>query len=500
LESKNISLNVCGKDGFVLGKTIQQHNPSSPMILIGLESGHFLFCQTDHPVIVVHPVAGLHIKEAGKITSFDSIYVNNDYPIPEKEIVPDISPEDMFEKIHLVATNRNINMDDKYIKGNFSNFRLHPQFYSFKNDWLEEFIKFFTPWAFSICSINFLSQLKTICDKLDNYSFEIECSHDKPCGCWFLYKLSKLENSIPKITGYVPVKKTNICKKYKFPVYDIKTSSEEFMIGSVQTHNSFHLGGSISLRAINLKEELMVNTDEHLRKDVMKGVSQVDYSLYAKTEMIVISIDKSIYKKSSPITRKEGELLLPVGYFELKYNDLVIRSSIEQETIIHLPKDKENIEEDSRYINILYGDGEKMYTVYPVPKDYTKLAQVMDGLVGGKSPSFDPSSLYLKFMRSLYAFDEPYDSVHIEVILSNILRNKKNPQKPARLVEPYEYELHSIKTLPSLISWPLGICFENFNAAISAGLISDRGPSSPIEKVFFGEPLLDVDKDGKIKK
>ncbi len=253
---------------------------------------------------------------------------------------------------------------------------------------------------------------------------------------------------------------------------------------------SFHLGGAVSLKPVNLLEELMVNTDELLRPRVQKLVHQKDESLYSVKDLTMLTIDKTIFDKT-PFKKEEDKIILPVGYFELNLSGLTLRSSIEQETVVLLT---DEIEEDTDKITIIYGKGSEMYRVKPVPKEYTKLAQVMDGLVGGKSPSFDPESLYLKFMRTLYAFDEPYDSVHIEVIISNILRNKKNPQKPARIVEPYEYEMFSIKTLPLIISYPLGLAFENFGKAVQYGMISDRSPSSPIEKVMFGETLV-TDKD-----
>jgi hypothetical protein len=140
---------------------------------------------------------------------------------------------------------------------------------------------------------------------------------------------------------------------------------------------------------------------------------------------------------------------------------------------------------------LTYGKNDKIINVKSEPKDYTKLGKKMDNLVGGKTPWVDPSNLLLKFIKGLYVLEEGYDIVHIEVIVSNILRNSKDPKKPARLVEPYDPKLLSIKKLPGVISWPLGMLFEDITKAISTGLVSDRSPSSPIEKVGFGETLVD---------
>jgi hypothetical protein len=250
------------------------------------------------------------------------------------------------------------------------------------------------------------------------------------------------------------------------------------------------LGGAVSLKPVDLIDELMVNIDDIMLQKIQKYVYQKENTLYCNSDSIMLTIDKTIFDQT-PFTKEEKQIIMPVGYFSIGFSDLDVRSSIEQETIVNISDD---VVEDDKKINIIYGKDDPMYTVMPVPKEYKKLAQVMDALVGGKSPSFDPESLFLKFMRTLYAFDEPYDSVHIEVIISNILRNKINPQKPARLVEPYEYQMFSIKTLPLVISYPLGICFEQFNKSIQYGMISERMPSSPIEKILFGETLIN-DKD-----
>ena len=63
----------------------------------------------------------------------------------------------------------------------------------------------------------------------------------------------------------------------------------------------------------------------------------------------------------------------------------------------------------------------------------------------------------------------------------------------ARLKDPYDPETHSIKSLPSIVSWSLGIAYENIGKSLSYGLINeDTKNLSQIEKVLFGEPLSDL--------
>jgi len=248
---------------------------------------------------------------------------------------------------------------------------------------------------------------------------------------------------------------------------------------------SFHLGGAVSLMPVDIIDVAMEDLDEIKRPKLEKLVKQVEDDLITKSDFTMIRLDKDLYKLT-PFDRSEKEFKLPVGYFELNFRDMKIQVAFEQETILYITDD---IEEDKQFVTLIYGQDDKLFTVKPIPKDYTKLAKDLDGLVGGKGPWFDPSSLYMKFMKTLYVFDEIYDSVHVEVLISNILRNKRDPQKPARLVVPYDPKLYSIKKLPMLISWPLGLAFEDFSKAVRYGMISDRSPSSPIEKIMFGEGL-----------
>lgn len=256
---------------------------------------------------------------------------------------------------------------------------------------------------------------------------------------------------------------------------------------------SFHLGGAVELKTLDLVNELMVNVDEMKRSKIEKNVYQKEDILYLKDEFASITIDTTRYSKDY-IKIDKDVIELKAGYFEISFRDISSKLTIEQDTILFLTGD---IEKSKGIITIMYGKDDKLFSVKPKAKDFTKLAQVMDAYVGGKSPWVDPESLYMKFFRGMFINEENYDSVHLEILLSNILRDSKDPQKPARLVTPYNPKLYSIKTLPSIISYPLGIAFENFNKSISYGMISERSPASPIEKVVLGETLL---KDEDVEK
>lgn len=279
--------------------------------------------------------------------------------------------------------------------------------------------------------------------------------------------------------------------KWDYPVYDISTDTNEFLLGCVQNHNSFHLGGAVIMQKTDIIKELMGNIDDTMESVVRKDLKQLNEDLLSNTEdAVMISIQKAVFESSDGIKETQDSYSLPVGFFTIMLPDFDIKVMIERPVKVYKSAE---IEENRDHILITYSKDDKMFYVGSKQENFSDLARYLDTLVGGEYPKSDIVSIYNKFYKALAPVGG-WDSVHLEVILSNILRSKKDPQKPARLVEPFEYDMYSIKTLPNLISYPLGLAFENFSKGIQYGMISERALESQIEKVMFGIPLT---KEGK---
>lgn len=267
-------------------------------------------------------------------------------------------------------------------------------------------------------------------------------------------------------------------------VQEVASLSEKIM-------KSFHLGGAVIMQKVDIIQEIMGNVDDVFESRIRQSVKQVGEDLINNLDLTIIKIDKNVYEDVSNIEKEDDHYKLPVGFFSMMLNDIDIPIIIERPVKLYRPNE---IEEDDRYITLMYTKNDKMFYVEAKQENFSDLARYLDTLVGGKYPKSDIVSIYNKFYKALAPVGG-WDSVHLEIILSNILRARKDPQKPARLVEPFDPEMHSIKTLPNLISYPLGIAFENFSKGIQYGMISERAPESQIEKVMFGMPL--TGKKGK---
>ncbi len=304
--------------------------------------------------------------------------------------------------------------------------------------------------------------------------------------------------TVIKLRSPIFCKSRKICRTcYGDLLYQVKTSNvgivsaQEVTSLSEKIMKSFHTGGGAEVSRVNIFKELMVNVEDNLESSIKSMVKQVENDLITLSNATTIVVDKNIYVDKYQLEYKPGIVKLPLGYFTLNIGNISIPVTSEKPALLY--KNDSYVETD-KTITISYNAGDKMLYFEPFQLKAEKIAQHIDVLVGGQSPWTTPESLYMKFYTTLEHFSN-WDSVHLEVIISSILRNKENPQIPARLKEPYEPSTHSIKNLPSLISWPLGLAFENFSKSITYGMISDRADPSQIEKVIFGEPLSDLSID-----
>ncbi len=287
--------------------------------------------------------------------------------------------------------------------------------------------------------------------------------------------------------------KVNYIKEILFDgnefTYDLTTESHTLTVNGIYSHNT---GGSAALDRFDIKNEIMSNLDEGYRSTIEIIFQQFEDSLTFNSDYCTLTIDKGFFEKFDEKLKKTDEfIILPVGYMTFKYNNLTLPIAIEQETMVYLTEERQV---STNIIELSYTKGQKILKVIPKQIQPEKIAQSLDGLVGGKSPWLTPEGLFMKFYKILGPLGS-FDSVYLETIMSNILRNKKEPQYPARLKVPYDPATFSIKSLPSLNSYVLGICFENLSKSLTFGLLSERTDPSEIEKVMFGDPLSQLSID-----
>jgi len=110
----------------------------------------------------------------------------------------------------------------------------------------------------------------------------------------------------------------------------------------------------------------------------------------------------------------------------------------------------------------------------------------VERVIGGKEILKDASHLYRKLM-AVYGPQSNMDSVHMEILCSQVLRDKDNPHIPARLGKVWNPVIMNLKKVIFSEGFINSLAFENINEAIKVGLISDEEKEpSVIERVMTG--------------
>lgn len=109
-------------------------------------------------------------------------------------------------------------------------------------------------------------------------------------------------------------------------------------------------------------------------------------------------------------------------------------------------------------------------------------------LLGGKEMYKDPSHL-LKKVYKIYGDISDLDLVYMELMVSQVLRDKQDHSIPARLGKKWDPVMANIKTDVFDTSFIQGLEFENVGKAIDIGLTTSKAQDEPsiLERVVTGE-------------
>ncbi|MFW6242597.1 MAG: hypothetical protein ACOC2W_00395 [bacterium] len=147
----------------------------------------------------------------------------------------------------------------------------------------------------------------------------------------------------------------------------------------------------------------------------------------------------------------------------------------------------ETYDRDEDYITIKFNKDDSILQADLSVEDIKQQVRYTERLLGGKVLFKDTSHLFNKVYRVFGPISD-MDLVHMEVLLSQSLRSKKDPGLPARMSKPFDPIMMNIKQIPFKSSFTSGLLFEDINKAINQGLISeDDIPPSILERLFTGD-------------
>ena len=211
------------------------------------------------------------------------------------------------------------------------------------------------------------------------------------------------------------------------------------------------------------------------------------------TKSMVLTIDLSNYDNTSLKTLENDRIWVKSLLAKAEYDNKIFDITLDY-TVELFVYEREDIDKD--YIKLTYSENKPILEVSSEASESAVQISYVERLIGGREILKDASHLYRKLF-AVYGKLSNMDSVHLEVMCAQVLRDKKNVQIPARLGRTWDPMLVNLKKVIFSTGFVNGLAFENINDAIKTGLISqETGDTSIIEKVLTGT-LVDEGRGSK---
>ena len=276
----------------------------------------------------------------------------------------------------------------------------------------------------------------------------------------------------------------NLLKRHRSPYAGVIAAQIVGEAGTQSIMRTFHTGGAVKVYQRDIIGDIVQNDPLSTKQSVSKHLSQAENQLIANQDCVV-----TISTEDYPLP---GDFVFNDDKTTILAKALVCRiefSNIIFSIILDYPVELQVYEKEAigKEILKLYYKKDSTLLEIPMQTEETKeQIQYVRRLLGGREIYKDADHLFLKLF-AIYGPLRNMDSVHLEVLLSQALRDRKNPSIPARLGTKWDPIMMNIKKIVFKTSFVQGLAFENINEAIKTGLITDDGGDpSILEKVLTG--------------
>jgi len=254
--------------------------------------------------------------------------------------------------------------------------------------------------------------------------------------------------------------------------------------GTQTIMKAFHTGGVVEVIERNIISDIVQNDPLVNQSVVLKLLSQTENTISCNADC-TITVTSSDYPLPGDLIFNDDRTVLSAKGLVCKIEfPNVLFNIILDYPIEFQVYDYERVGKE--FIKLYY---KKNSTILEVPmqtEETKEQIQYVKRLLGGREIYKDANHLFLKLFK-VYGALRPMDVVHMEILLSQSLRDKKNPSIPARLGKRWDPTMMNIKQIVFNTSFIQGLAFENINEAIKTGLITEEvGEPSILEKVLTG--------------
>ena len=266
------------------------------------------------------------------------------------------------------------------------------------------------------------------------------------------------------------------------------------LIGEAGTQTimrTFHTGGAVDIITKDIIGDIIQNDPMVTKASVVRNLVQQENNLVAKNDC---TITITIGDYPNP-----GDLKLNAERTYLSAKGLVCRTEFPDvifSIILDYPVELQIYQMEQigkEFYRLHFKKNSTILETSLEHEDMKKQVQYTQRLLSGREIFKDANHLFIKLFR-IYGPLRNADAVHLEVLISQVLRDKNHLETPARLAKKWDPVLINMKQVVFKTSFIQGLAFENINESIRTGLITEEPTEvSILEKVLTGT-LVETEK------
>ena len=275
-----------------------------------------------------------------------------------------------------------------------------------------------------------------------------------------------------------------LLNRHRSPYAGIMAAQIVGEAGTQTIMKTFHTGGAVDVVKQDLIKDIIQN-DALANEQIVRKLLVQNNNVLACNDDCTITLSKADYPISGDLTFNDEKTVLTAKAVVCKaeFPDYIFNIILDTQVDFQV-YEMETVGKELIKLNF-----KKNSTILEVPMQTgeTKAQiQYIERLLGGREIYKDANHLFWKLFKE-YSKLRSMDSVHIEILLSQALRDKTNPSIPARLGKKWDPTMINIKQIVFKTSFVQGLAFENINEAIKTGLVTeDGGEPAVLEKVLTG--------------
>ena len=274
-----------------------------------------------------------------------------------------------------------------------------------------------------------------------------------------------------------------LMERHKSPFIGMVASQVIGERGTQLIMRTFHTGGAVEIRRKDMLKDITDNEPSVSLTNVRKYLEQQESFLVAMQDCVV-TIDLSNYDMNNDIRIDNGIVWVKSLLCQIDYQDIQFSIALDYPVELQA-RNAEMV--DKQAIKLYFSKNSYILEVTLEAVDIEKQVNYVTRLLAGREVYKDVSHLFRKLF-AVYKEMSGMDIVHLEVLISNVLRDRSDTSIPARLGKTWDPIMINFKEIVFTTGFVHSVAFEDIRKAVWTGLTADRTfEPSILEKVVTGK-------------